>query len=409
MQINRPFIVFIFVLSLATVSFSQTPVGTPPPLIVEDKEVLKIESRLIMIPVSVTDGNGQPVKGLGVESFSVREENRNQEITEVTPAEQVPLEIALLFDVSASTDPMFKFEQETAAKFLQDVMRPEDRATIFTIGETPVIVQNRNVAFRSVETIQNIKPTMQFTAFYDTVRAAAKYLLLNAPPKSRKIVIAITDGEDTSSIGVKQGFADVYTEISKRTEPLSLKEREKYEILKAKANLTSSEKKQFEALRKRTEPLTPTEQRQLFVEKRDQIRGREQLSTLLDLQNADSVFYSINPAGSSYTLNTMSQFGQSNMQKFADETGGSAFLPRFLPVDLKSEFESETNKQKNIRMLEKIFNTLKSELQSQYLVQYYSDGEYPASKFIPVDVKVNLSLPQGVKVRSRQGYFVKQQ
>ncbi len=374
MKLNRFLIPFVSILFVASTGNSQTPVGTPPPLIVEDTNVIKIESRLVMIPVSVTDGNGKPVKGLSIENFHVKEENRTQEITDVSPAEKIPLEIALLFDISASTDPMFRFEQETAAKFLQQVMRAEDRATIFTIGETPVMVQNRNIAFRSIETIQSIKPTMQFTAFYDTVKAAAKYLLLNAPPKSRKVVIAITDGEDTSSIGVKQGFSEVYQSLSKRVEPL-----------------------------------TADEQRKLFVEKRDEIRGREQTSTLRDLQNADAVFYSINPAGSSYELNTMSVFGQSNMQRFADETGGAAFLPSFLPVELKSEFESETNKQKNIQMLEKIFTILTNELQAQYLVQYYSDGEYPASKFIPVDVKVILNLPQGLKVRSREGYFVKQQ
>ena len=373
MNYNRLLVSLIITAFFAINTLAQTPVGTPPPLVIEDKEVLKIESRLIMIPVSVTDGNGQPVKGLSAEHFQVREENRPQEISEVAPAEKVPLEIALLFDVSASTDPMFEFERETAAKFLQQVMRPEDRATIFTIGETPIMVQNRNVSLRSVETIQKIKPTMQFTAFYDTVKAAAKYLLLNAPPKSRKIVIAITDGEDTSSIGVKQGFSEVYASLSKLTAPLK-----------------------------------PAERRKLFVEKRDQIRGREQTRTLRDLQNTDAVFYSINPAGSSYSLNTISKFGQSNMQRFATETGGSAFLPSFLPIDLTSKFVSDANKAKNVLMLEKIFNTLKNELQAQYLVQYYSDGEYPVSKFVPVDVKVNLDLPQGLKVRTREGYFVKQ-
>ncbi len=373
MKYKPLFVPFLSILFLSSIAFSQTPVGTPPPMVVEDKEVLKIESNLIMIPVSVTDGNGNPVKGLGRESFVIKEENRIQEISDVAPADKVPLEIALLFDVSASTDPMFEFERETAAKFLQQVMRPEDRATIFTIGETPVMVQSRNIAFRSIETIQKIKPTMQFTAFYDTVKAAAKHLLLNAPPKSRKVVIAITDGEDTSSIGVKQGFSEIY-----------------------------------EALSKRSEPLEPSERRKLFVEKRNEIRIREQTSVLLDLQNADAVFYSVNPAGGSIGLNTISQFGQSNMLRFANETGGAAFLPNFLPVKLPSEFASENNKQKNIQMLKKIFDALRNELQAQYLVQYYSDGEYPARKFVPVDVKVNLNLPQGLKVRSRKGYFVKQ-
>ena len=78
-----------------------------------------------------------------------------QEIAEVGDAEKVPLEIAILFDISGTTNPMFEFEQETAAKFLREVMRPEDRATIFTIGEDPIMVQSRDTAEKSAISIKN--------------------------------------------------------------------------------------------------------------------------------------------------------------------------------------------------------------------------------------------------------------
>ncbi len=351
-----------------------SPTTTPAPVIEDDDEILTIESRLVIVPVSVTDGNGNPVKGLAKENFRLKEENKLQEIAEVSAADEIPLEIALLFDVSASTDPMFKFEQETAAKFLQDVMRSKDRATIFTIGETPRLLQNRNVAFRSIETIKGIQPTKQYTAFYDTVAAAAAYLRKNAPAKSRKVIIAITDGEDTNSIGVKIGFSQVYAAIDRRKNRITTKEL-----------------------------------RELLVTKRNQIRKREQNKTLNKIQDADTVFYSINPAGSSYKLNKISMFGQSNMQRFANETGGTAFLPKFLPIDLKSNYENSANLKKNTKTLERIFKQLTSELQSQYLLQYYSDGEFPENKFVKLSVNVDLNLPQGLKIRSRRGYFVKNQ
>ena len=371
MKITKLVFIFFSLICLSAVSFAQTPVGTPPPLVVEDDEVLKIESRLVMVPVSVTDSGGRPVKGLGVENFLVRENKRMQEVAEVSAAEKIPLEIALLFDVSASTDPMFEFEQDTAARFLQQVMRPQDRATIFTIGERPVLVQNRNVSFRSVETIRSLRPTRQQTAFYDSVKTAAEYLQKNAAPKSRRVVIVISDGEDTNSYGVIRAIWNAERKIVDNN-------------------------------------LSRKELRKLRVRARDSAKVREQLKVSKALQDADTVFYSINPAGSSYQLNKMSQFGQENMQKFATETGGTAFLPKFLPIDLKSQFESAANKQKNIRMLEDIFRRLSNELQAQYLVQYYSNGEYPANKFVDLDVKVNLNMPGGLMIRSRRGYFVKQ-
>ncbi|MGI8669111.1 MAG: VWA domain-containing protein [Aridibacter sp.] len=366
--------IFLLLLIFSTSVFSQTPVGTPPPLPVIDEGVITIESRLIVVPVSVTDGNGQPVKGLTAENFRLKENNKNQEITDVSAAEKIPLEIALLFDVSASTDAMFKFEQETAAKFLQDVMRPIDRATIFTIGENPVLLQDRNIAFKSVQTIMNIKPTKQYTAFYDTVSAAAQYLEQNASPKSRKVIIAITDGEDTNSEDVRKGFAQVFASLDDNWDSMPAEEK-----------------------------------RRFLVKNRDSVRVKVQNKTLNKLQNADTVFYSINPAGSSYKLNKVSVFGQSNMEKFATETGGMAFLPKFLPIDLKSDYENSANLKANTQTLEKIFNQLANELQAQYLVQYYSDQEYPENKFIKLNVDINLNLPQGVRVRAREGYFVKKQ
>ena len=49
------------------------------------------------------------------------------------------------------------------------------------------------------------------------------------------------------------------------------------------------------------------------------------------LQDADTVFYSINPAGSSYQLNKISVFGQENMQTFANDTGGTRISPKISP------------------------------------------------------------------------------
>src|SRR5690349_6588261 len=139
---------FLSLLLFATVS-SGAQTTTPTPPIQEEEQVVKVESRLVVVPVSVTNAAGDPVLGLKATDFHVSEENRPQTIDSLGNAENVPLEIAILFDVSASTDSMFKFQQETAAKFLQEVLRPDDRATIFTVGVKPVLVQERDTAEKS--------------------------------------------------------------------------------------------------------------------------------------------------------------------------------------------------------------------------------------------------------------------
>ena len=345
--------------------FAQTP--TPPPRVEEDPNVIKVNSRLVVVPVSVVDPAGNPVQGLGLQDFRVSEDNRQQILESVGTADQVPLEIALLFDVSASTDSMFRFQQETAAKFLQDVLRPEDRATIFTVGQKPIVVQARDTAANSINAVRSITPTKEQTAFYDSLRSAAEHLRMQTPEGRRRVIVIISDGEDTNSEGVIRSI--------------------------------------WQAERKLTSNVSDTELRKLRVQARDTAKAREQVRVLKALQDADTVLYSINPAGSSYQLNSMSQFGQENLQKFADETGGTAFLPRFAPIDTPDNYLNASNTRKNTELLEQIFRQLASELRAQYLLQYYSEGEFPEGKYVRLNVGLNSR--QDLKVRARQGYYVK--
>ena len=177
------------------------------------------------MPVSVTDALGQPVLGLTAKDFLITEENRVQQIEKVSDAEKVPLEIAILFDISASTDAMIQFEQETAAKFLQEVMRPEDRATIFTIGERPIMIQPRDGSAKSAISIKTIQPTKQFTAFYDSVRIAADYLDKNSPAGTRKVIVVISDGEDTNSEGIKNALDAGYKKLGKKINPKDISDK----------------------------------------------------------------------------------------------------------------------------------------------------------------------------------------
>jgi hypothetical protein len=144
---------------------------------------------------------------------------------------------------------------------------------------------------------------------------------------------------------------------------------------------------------------------QLTVANRNAAALSERNRVLQTLQNADAVFYSINPAGSSYQLNKISMFGQENMQKFAVETGGTAFLPQFSPTDLKDKMQNFSNTKKNTAILENIFRRLANELRAQYLVQYYSEAEYPNNKYVKLDV--GLQNQAGRQIRARQGYFAK--
>ncbi len=354
--------------AFAAITLAQSTTATPPPD--DSGEVIKVESRLVVVPVSVTTPSGDPVLGLTANDFKIAEDRRPQVIENVGNAETVPLEFALLFDISATTSPMFRFQQETAAAFLSDVMKDKDRATIYTIGAKPELIKSRATVAEAVAAIKSITTTKEFTAFYDSVSEAAENLIRDAPSGTRRVILVISDGEDTNSSHIAKAIQDGYAKAGDKINSLDTK-----------------------ALYR------------LTVNNRDAAAARERVRVSKALQNADTVFYSINPAGSSYQLNQISVFGQENMQKFADETGGTAFLPKFQPIDTKDNLQNSSNMRKNTATLEQIFNQLTNELRAQYLVQYYSEGEYPNGKYVKLDV--GLTNPGSNRLRARQGYYVK--
>ena len=75
----------------------------------EDQPV-RLTSRLVLVPVSASDASGKPVKDLTAEDFVIEEEGRRQNIASLGEPGKVPVEIALLFDVSGSIRGQFEFE-----------------------------------------------------------------------------------------------------------------------------------------------------------------------------------------------------------------------------------------------------------------------------------------------------------
>ncbi len=334
----------------------------------EDDEVIKVNSKLVVVPVSVIDSDGQPVTNLTIKDFKLEEENRPQEIAQISNAEQVPLEIALLIDISSSVNPLFEYEKDAAARFLQEVMKPEDRATVFLIGEKPILLQQRDTAEKTAATVRAISPTKNQTTFFDTVLASIDYLRKNSPERARRVILTLSDGEDTYSKNTLTAYEGAYREIDKKINAI-----------------------------------TQTQRLEIMDRYRLQAQEKNYSGVLRNLQNADTVFYSINPAGASLKLNKISFRGQDGLQKFADETGGTAFLPQVsFPVPGNSPQNPDYAKQ-NAESLDKIFKQITAELRAQYLLQFYSEGNFQTGKY--VKLKAEIPGKSNLRVKARQGYF----
>lgn len=164
-----------------------------------EEEVVRVSSNLVVVPVSVTDAHGRPVDGLTAKDFRLEEEGRPQEIAALGNPEQVPLELAVLIDVSGSVKERFGFEKEAAALFIESVLKPSDQAVLYAIDQTPRLEQARAGADQVAAKLRAVEFTDLTTAFYDTVVDAAQYLNASTPAQHRRVILVISDGEDTYS------------------------------------------------------------------------------------------------------------------------------------------------------------------------------------------------------------------
>jgi Ca-activated chloride channel homolog len=325
------------------------PKPTPPPKD-EDFEVIKTSSNLVMVPVSVVDAQGQALHGLQVGDFRLDEEGKIQEIVELGNPDQVPLDIAILFDISSSVSEkgFFAFQQKAAASFLKQVLKPVDRAAVFTIADEPKMVsplQSADVAASRILTIPAASAPVP-TAFYDTVTAAAKYLTSDSADRHRRVILVISDGDDN--------FSNMVREMTTAEARASMRG----EVTPAAAKVSL-----------------------------DARRQKAVLNVQKAVQQADAAFYSINPGGRSVHLNVISTRSQNAMKEIAESTGGNAFVP-----------DGEKD-------LEKVFGEVAAELRGQYLLQYYSNSQAPGMQFR----RIMVSVPSRseVRVRARQGYYPK--
>jgi len=330
------------------------PTPTPKPVEPEKiEDVIRTNSNLVMVPVSVTDQTGNAVQGLQVTDFRLEEEGKQQEISGLGNPEQVPLAIALLFDISSSvsTKGFFASQQNAAATFLKLVMKPSDKAAIFTITGQPNLIQPLASSEASAAKMLSIPPATVSvpTAFYDTAAAAAKYLMENAPSNYRRVIIVLSDGDDNNSnLTRDQSIADYRDTTAGKQEALGTRTG----LIQAHARAVAGVQKA--------------------------------------VQQADAIFYSVNPGGPSIKLNMIAMRAERGMEAIAETTGGTAFVP-----------DSDAD-------LERVFRQVAAELRGQYLLQYYADTEkVPAGQFRKIQVAV--PARNDVRVRARQGYYAKKQ
>jgi VWFA-related protein len=163
---------------------------------VGEGDVVRIDTNLVTVPVSVLDRDGRFISDLRREQFNVFENGVEQKVAYFESTEK-PFTVALLLDTSGSTFFHLWEIKEAAINFAKQ-LRPQDRVLIVTFDRLVMLLteatNDQNVI---TEVVQRNANTGFSTRLYDAIDLVIKARFNKI--EGRKAIVLFTDGVDTAS------------------------------------------------------------------------------------------------------------------------------------------------------------------------------------------------------------------
>lgn len=192
----------------------------------ESDEVIKVETNLTNIFFTAADKNKRFITNLKAEDIRVLEDGQPQEIFTFQQNIELPLSIAILIDTSISEQRTLPDEKAAAQAFLENVMRPnKDEAAVVSFTGDTTLEQGFTGSIerlrRAIDHVEFVPPSGYIgggvvvngtppisgtnqsiagsTAVWDAVWATSEELIGTSAEHTRRAIILLTDGDDTSS------------------------------------------------------------------------------------------------------------------------------------------------------------------------------------------------------------------
>jgi Ca-activated chloride channel homolog len=156
---------------------------------------IRVESTLVLIPVTVTDPLNRFVTGLERENFRVFEDKSEQKVTHFA-SEDAPLSVGLVFDTSGSMGSKLDKSRMAVAQFFKTA-NPEDEFFLVQFNDRPEMAVDFTTHLEEIQNRLTFTQSKGRTALLDAI-----YMALHKMKKARnprKALLIISDGGDNSS------------------------------------------------------------------------------------------------------------------------------------------------------------------------------------------------------------------
>jgi VWFA-related protein len=202
----------------------------------DDTEVIRVDTNLVNTLFTAIDKDGHFVTSLGSADVSIFENNFAQPISLFERETDRPLTLAILIDTSESQRGVLADEKNAARAFVDSVIRPRkvngDRAAIISFTGAPKLEQeltnNQKQLQQGIERVrielsaENARRLANgddplpkeedpsgYTSIWDAMWMAIDDILLKDTGNTRRAIVLLSDGDDTSSTIKKQDVIDL--------------------------------------------------------------------------------------------------------------------------------------------------------------------------------------------------------
>ncbi|HEV2914010.1 MAG TPA: VWA domain-containing protein [Pyrinomonadaceae bacterium] len=170
----------------------------------DDDEVVRIDTELVVVNITVVDAAGRYVHGLSKSDFKLLEDGEEQRSISYFGDEETPFAAAILLDTSGSMERRVAMARAAAIRFLNG-LRAEDVAAVYHFDSKVEQVQEFNMSRDLADTAFGLR-AKGLTVLYDAImRAAAD---ISRRPEKRRAIVVLSDGGDTrSSVSMETALA----------------------------------------------------------------------------------------------------------------------------------------------------------------------------------------------------------
>ncbi len=184
---------------LAVAAYGQVAVAMRPPAEAPDPNIpkpnIRVDSDLVLVPVTVCDPMNRPVTGLDKEHFRIFDGGVQQTITQFS-MDDAPIAVGLVFDVSGSMGYKLRMARRAAAEFFKTA-NPDDEFFLVEFNDRPRLVVPLTPGTVEIESQLMFAQSNGRTALLDALMLAMHEM--KRSQKGRKALIIVSDGGDNCS------------------------------------------------------------------------------------------------------------------------------------------------------------------------------------------------------------------